>query len=154
MKSLIRAGLGLVAGIPVFAAPLNAQTALSLGTSTVGARFHILAVGMGATVSRNSNISVTVEPIGGSDANVRTLAAKRIDVAMLNSLAGTHGYHGIGSFKKDGKVPLRPLFQGGLGARAIVARADRSINTPADLKGKTVQGNGNRWRTWRLLPRR
>ena len=91
MKSLIRAGLGLVAGILVFAAPLNAQTALSLGTSTLGARFHILAVGMGDTVSRNSNISVTVEPIGGSDANVRALAAKRIEVAMMNSLAGTHG---------------------------------------------------------------
>lgn len=139
MKSLIRAGLGLVAGILVFAAPLNAQTALSLGTSTVGARFHILAVGMGDTVSRNSNLSVTVEPIGGSDANVRALTAKRIEVAMLNSLAGTHGYHGIGSFTKDGKAPLRLLFQGGLGARAIVARADRGINTPADLKGKTVQ---------------
>ena len=94
---------------------------------------------MGDTVRRNSNISVTVEPIGGSDANVRALAAKRIEVAILNSLAGTHGYHGIGSFKKDGKVPLRLLFQGGLGARAIVARADRGINTPADLKGKTVQ---------------
>ena len=139
MKSLIRAGLGLVAGILVFAAPLNAQTALSLGTSTVGARFHILAVGMGDTVSRNSNISVTVEPIGGSDANVRALEAKRIEVAILNSLAGTHGYHGIGSFKKDGKVPLLLLFQGGLGARAIVVRADRGINTPADLKGKTVR---------------
>lgn len=116
------------------------QAAVSLGTSTVGARFHILAVGMGDTVSRNSDISVTVEPIGGSDANVRALAAKRIELALLNSLAGTHGYHGIGSFKKDGKIPLRLVFQGGLGARAIVARADRGIKTPADLKGKTVQG--------------
>lgn len=115
------------------------QAAVSLGTSTVGARFHILAVGMGDTVSRNSDISVTVEPIGGSDANVRALAAKRIELALLNSLAGTHGYHGTGSFKKDGRLPLRLVFQGGLGARAIVARADRGINTPADLKGKTVQ---------------
>ena len=139
MKHSIRTGLLLMAGILCFAAPLNAQTALSLGTSTVGARFHILAVGMGDTVSRNSDISVTVEPIGGSDANVRALAAKRIEVAMLNSLAGTHGYHGIGSFEKDGKAPLRLLFQGGLGARAVVARADRGINTPADLEGKTVQ---------------
>ena len=31
------------------------------------------------------------------------------------------------------------MFQGGLGGRAIVARADRGINTPADLKGKTIQ---------------
>ena len=141
MKNLIRVSLSLilVAGVFCFAAPLNAQTAVSLGTSTLGSRFHILAVGIGDTVSRNSNVSVTVEPIGGSDANVRALAAKRIELALLNSLAGTHGYHGIGSFKKDGKIPLRLMFQGGLGARAIVARADRGINTPADLKGKTVQ---------------
>jgi TRAP transporter TAXI family solute receptor len=139
MKTTLRSALSFTVGILIFAGPLNAQTAVSLGTSTVGARFHILAVGIGDTISRNSNVSVTVEPIGGSDANVRALAAKRIELALLNSLAGTHGYHGIGSFKKDGKIPLRLLFQGGLGARAIVARADRGINTPADLKGKTVQ---------------
>lgn len=117
----------------------QSQKAVSLGTSTVGARFHVLAVGMGDTVSRNSDITVTVEPIGGSDANVRSLSAKRIELALLNSLAATHGYHGIGSFEKDGKAPLRLVFQGGLSARAIVARGDRGIETPADLKGKTVQ---------------
>jgi len=133
--------LVLLAVLLYGAGPAHAQSraAVSLGTSTVGARFHILAVGMGDTVSRNSDVSVTVEPIGGSDANVRALAAKRIELALLNSLAGTHGYHGSGSFKKDGKIPLRLMFQGGLGARAIVARADRGIKTPADLKGKTVQ---------------
>jgi TRAP-type uncharacterized transport system substrate-binding protein len=76
MKNLIRVSLSLilVAGVFCFAGPLNAQTAVSLGTSTLGSRFHILAVGIGDTVSRNSNVSVTVEPIGGSDANVRALA--------------------------------------------------------------------------------
>jgi TRAP transporter TAXI family solute receptor len=143
MKKLIGIlSLALVASMLCGAGLVFSQTkqaAVSLGTSTVGSRFHILAVGMGDTVSRNSDVSVTVEPIGGSDANVRALAAKRIELALLNSLAGTHGYHGIGSFKKDGKIPLRLVFQGGLGARAIVARADRGIKTPADLKGKTVQ---------------
>lgn len=139
MKTLIRFHLALLAGVLCFAASAHSQTAVSLGTSTVGARFHILAVGIGDTVSRNSDVSVTVEPIGGSDANVRALAAKRIELALLNSLAGTHGYHGIGSFRKDGKAPLRLVFQGGLGARALVARADRGIRTPADLEGKTVQ---------------
>jgi len=142
MKNSIRISSGLtLLAVMLWAAGAvhSQQAAVSLGTSTVGARFHILAVGMGDTVSRNSDISVTVEPIGGSDANVRALAAKRIELALVNSLAGTHGYHGIGSFEKDGKIPLRLMFQGGLGARAIVARADRGIKTPADLKGKSVQ---------------
>ncbi len=125
-----------------FALPtqVSAQTAVSLGTSSVGARFHILAVGMGDVVSRHSKLNVTVEPIGGSDANIRALTAKRIDFALTNSLAATHGFRGSGSFKKEGKAPVRLILQGGLAARALVARADRGINTPADLKGKKVQG--------------
>ena len=84
-----------------------AQTAVSLGTSSVGARFHVLAVGMGDVVSRHSKLNVTVEPIGGSDANIRALKAKRIDFALTNSLAATHGFRGIGSFAKEGKAPVR-----------------------------------------------
>jgi len=117
-----------------------AQTAVSLGTSSVGARFHILAVGMGDVVSRNSKLNVTVEPIGGSDANVRSIKAKRIDMGLINSVAGTHGFRGTGPFKKDGKTPLRLILQGGVATRALVARADRGIQTPADLRGKKVQG--------------
>jgi uncharacterized protein len=119
---------------------IGAQTAVSLGTSSVGARFHILAVGMGDVVSRHSKLNVTVEPIGGSDANIRALKAKRIDMALTNSLAATHGFRGSGSFKKEGKTPVRLILQGGLAARALVARADRGIHSPADLKGKKIQG--------------
>jgi uncharacterized protein len=115
------------------------QTAVSLGTSSAGARFHILAVGIGDVVSRHSKLNVTVEPIGGSDANVRAMKAKRIDMALLNSAAATHGFRGTGSFKKDGKTPLRLILQGGVATRALVARADRGIHTPADLRGKKVQ---------------
>lgn len=132
----------LIGAVLIFAAPTpgNAQKAVSLGTSSVGARFHVLAVGMGDVISRNSKLNVTVEPIGGSDANVRAMKAKRIDFALVNSLAATHGFRGTGSFKKEGKVPVRLVLQGGLAARALVARADRGIQTPADLRGKKVQG--------------
>jgi len=117
-----------------------AQTAVSMGTSSAGARFHVLAVGLGDVISRHSKLNVTVEPIGGSDANVRALKAKRIDFALVNSLAATHGFRGIGSFKKEGKAPVRLILQGGLAARALVARADSGIRTPSDLAGKKVQG--------------
>ncbi|MEE8326147.1 MAG: TAXI family TRAP transporter solute-binding subunit [candidate division NC10 bacterium] len=123
----------------VHAQSTQTPLALSLGTSSVGARFHILAVGMGAVITRHSNLAITVEPIGGSDANVRTLATRRIEMALLNSLAATHGFRGTGPFAKEGKVPLRLVFQGGLSARALVARADRGILTGAYLRGKAVQ---------------
>jgi uncharacterized protein len=133
--------LSIFAAIFLLALPVDsiAQTAVSLGTSSVGARFHVLAVGMGDVVSRNSSLNVTVEPIGGSDANVRGLKAKRIDFALINSLAATHGFRGSGPFSKEGKAPVRLIFQGGLAARALVARADSGIRTPADLRGKKVQ---------------
>ena len=132
----------VIAGAVFYALPAAsmAQTAVSLGTSSVGARFHILAVGLGDVISRHSRLNVTVEPIGGSDANIRALKTKRIDLALVNSLAATHGFRGIGSFAKEGKAPVRLILQGGLAARALVARADRGINTPADLRGKKVQG--------------
>ena len=132
----------VIAGLIFCALPGDsaAQTAVSLGTSSVGARFHVLAVGMGDVVSRHSKLNVSVEPIGGSDANIRALKAKRIDFALSNSLAATHGFRGIGSFQKEGKAPVRLILQGGLAARALVARADSGINTPADLRGKKVQG--------------
>lgn len=132
----------VIAGLIFYALPAEsaAQTAVSLGTSSVGARFHVLAVGMGDVVSRHSKLNVSVEPIGGSDANIRALKAKRIDFALSNSLAATHGFRGIGSFEKEGKAPVRLILQGGLAARALVARADSGIKTPADLKGKKVQG--------------
>jgi uncharacterized protein len=131
----------IIIGLLLLALPTEtrAQTAVSLGTSSAGARFHILAVGMGDVVSRHSKINVTVEPIGGSDANVRAMKAKRIDMGLLNSVAATHGFRGTGSFKKDGKTPLRLILQGGVATRALVARADRGIRTPADLRGKKVQ---------------
>jgi uncharacterized protein len=132
----------VIAGVIFLALPTTsaAQTAVSLGTSSVGARFHVLAVGMGDVVSRHSKLNVTVEPIGGSDANIRALKAKRIDLALTNSLAATHGYRGIGSFQKEGKAPVRLVLQGGLAARALIARADSGIRTPADLRGKKIQG--------------
>ena len=137
----IRVSLPMILGWLLLTSPGGAQvqTAVSLGTSSAGARFHILAVGIGDVVSRHSKLNVTVEPIGGSDANVRAMKAKRIDMALLNSAAATHGFRGTGSFKKDGKTPLRLILQGGVATRALVARADRGIHTPADLRGKKVQ---------------
>jgi len=132
----------IIAGFSLCALPVEsvAQTAVSLGTSSVGARFHVLAVGMGDVVSRHSKLNVTVEPIGGSDANVRALKAKRIDYALINSLAATHGFRGIGSFEKEGKAPVRLILQGGLAARTLIARVDSGIRSPGDLRGKKVQG--------------
>jgi TRAP transporter TAXI family solute receptor len=93
---------------------------------------------MADVLGRESGISLTAEPIGGSDANLRALAARKVDMAMLNADAATAGFQGSGQFARDGKIPVGLLAQGQLSLRQIVARAAAGIRTPADLAGKRV----------------
>jgi TRAP-type uncharacterized transport system substrate-binding protein len=58
---------------------------------------------LGNVISRRSELNVTVEPVGRSDADVRALMAKRMAFDLINSLVSRHASWGIGSFaKKEG----------------------------------------------------
>ncbi len=112
------------------------RAALSMGTSSVGSAFYTLAVGMADIVGREAKISLTAEPIGGSDANLRALRAGRVDLALLNADSAVAGFTGTGQFAKEGKIPIRLIAQGQLSLRQVVARAAAGIRTPADLANK------------------
>lgn len=110
--------------------------ALSLGTSSVGSTYYVISVGMGEIISKKTGIGVTAEAVGGSDANVRGLKDKKIDLAMLNASSVESAYNGKDQFAKEGRVQLRALMQGQESLRNVVARKDAGIKTIADLKGK------------------
>jgi TRAP transporter TAXI family solute receptor len=110
--------------------------ALSLGTSSVGSAFYTLAVGMADLLGRETGISLTAEPVGGSDANLRALKARKVDLAVINADSAAAAFNGVEQFSADGKVPIRLMAQGQLSLRQIVARRDAGIDTPADLAGK------------------
>lgn len=114
----------------------GAQTAVRFGTSSVGSTFYTMAVGAGEVITKHSGINVTVEPLGGSSANVFGIGADKIDFAIANSYAAYTGYNGIAPFKK--KVDLRLLLQGEPTTRYILVRKDSGIKTPKDLEGKTI----------------
>ena len=60
-------------------------TTVSLGTSSVGSEFYSLAVAMAEVLTRHAGLSVTAEPVGGSDANLRALRDGKIDLALVNA---------------------------------------------------------------------
>lgn len=118
------------------APPLPA--AITFGTSSVGSTFYVLAVGMADLVARETGIAASAEPVGGSDANVRALAARRVEVAILNALSASNGYLGRAPFSTP--VPVRLIAQGDASLRQMVVRAASGIRSPLDLRGKRIIG--------------
>lgn len=126
----------LVIGSPggtVNAAP---SEAISFGTSSVGSIFYTMSVIFADVITKKGGISVTVEPVGGSDATVRGMAAKKVEMGMVNASSAADAYNGIGSFAKTGKVPIFLVCQGMDSLRQIVVRSDAGIKTVKDLAGK------------------
>ncbi|MDP2268961.1 MAG: TAXI family TRAP transporter solute-binding subunit, partial [Deltaproteobacteria bacterium] len=110
--------------------------AISLGTSSVGSIFYTLSIVFADVITKNSGVAVTVEPVGGSDATIRGMAAKKVEMGMVNASSAADAYEGIGSYSKTGKVPISLVCQGMDSLRQIVVRQDSGIKTINDLVGK------------------
>ncbi len=118
----------------------NLPGPLAFGTSSVGSTYYIMSVGMANLIAKKTGVQITAESVGGSDANVRGLKEKKIDLAMLNSHAIASAYLGTEQYSKIGKIPLRILMQGQESFRYIIVRKASGINSPLDLKGKKIIG--------------
>lgn len=117
----------------------GAQDAVRIGTSSVGSNFYVNAVAISEVVQKKGGINTSVQAVGGSSANVRGLAAKRIEFAMANAFAAFSGYNGTYNFKGK-KMPVRLVVQGHTNERAILVRKAANIKSPKDLAGKTFVG--------------
>jgi uncharacterized protein len=110
--------------------------ALAMGTSAMGSAFYTLSVVMANVFTKSTGINVNVESVGGSDATIRGLAAKKVELAMLNANTAHDAYTGTGAYVKTGKVPIALIAQGQDSLRQIAVRNTSKIATPADLVGK------------------
>lgn len=129
----------LVAALIGFASPpigAEVQDAVRLGTSSVGSTFYILAVGMSELSRKHAAINATVEPLGGSSANMNGLAAKKVDLVVANAGAAYDAYHGNRPFKAPIDVTL--IAQGQPSMRFLLVRRNAGIRSPEDLVGKTM----------------
>jgi len=85
------------------------------------------------------NIRCTVESTGGSVANLRSIQAGEMDVAISQSDWQYHSYNGTSKFEDDGaNEDLRFLFSLHLDTAHLVGRADQGMSSFDDLAGKTV----------------
>lgn len=130
--------VALAAGLLGFGASAMAQEAVRIGTSSVGSNFYTSAVGISEVIQKNAKINTAVEAVGGSAANVRGLAAGRIEFALANSFAAFAGYNANYGFKE--KTPVRLVVQGHTNERVFFVRKGAGIKSPADLEGRTVVG--------------
>ncbi len=117
----------------------SAQEAVRIGTSSVGSNFYNNAVAISEVIQKRGKINTSVQAVGGSSANVRGLARKRIEFAMANAFAAFSGYNGTYNFKGK-KMPVRLVVQGHTNERAILARKGANIKSVSDLSGRTVVG--------------
>lgn len=118
--------------------PSMAQDAVRIGTSSVGSVFYTIAIGASEIITKHAKLNTTVEPLGGSTANVFGLGAKKIEFALTNAFAAFSGFYGTYTFKKP--VDVKLVVQGQPSFRSMVVRKKAKIKSPKDLIGKTVIG--------------
>ncbi len=137
-KSLRSLCLPIIATVALLAvAPTAwAQQAIRIGTSSVGSTFYTIAIGAGEIIQKHGGLNATVEPVGGSSANMRGLAAKKIEFAIANSFAAFTAFKGTQNFKKPADVRL--ILQGQPSHRWLLLRKGAGIKRIQDLEGRTV----------------
>ena len=118
--------------------PADNQEAIRLGSSSIGSTFYVISVGLAEMLGKHAGINATVEPLGGSDANMFALGANKIDIAVVNAGSAFNRYHGNSIFDKPLDVGL--IAQGQESHRYILVRRDAGIAKPEDLVGQTVIG--------------
>jgi len=130
----------LLAIIPAIAvsgaATAGAQEAVRIGTSSVGSVFYTIAIGAAEVIQKHGGLNATAEPVGGSSANMRGLAAKNIEFALGNSFAAFTAYSGTHNFKKP--IELRLVVQGQPSFRWMLLRKGAGIEKAEDLSGRTI----------------
>lgn len=117
---------------------------VNIGTAGIGGGYYptggfICNVLNKSRKSQGHNIRCTVESTGGSVANLRSMQAEELDVAIVQSDWQYHSYRGTSKFEEDGaNEDLRFLFSLHLDTAHLVARADGGLADFSDLTSKTV----------------
>lgn len=111
---------------------------ITIGTSSVGSTFYTLSVAMGDVVSKHTDIGASVVSVGGADATLRAIGDGKTEMGMVHTWSLYKAYKGEEPF--NSAVDVRSVIWGQESGNCLVARADRGIQSPADLKGKTIVG--------------
>lgn len=143
-RMLARGGLGLlivgaVAGCSNADSPSGGgDSNIVLGAASQGSSVYVTAVSMGEIVSQNSDVSATVQSVGGAVPIIRALEDGSVDMGMPQTAAVVNAYEGVGPFEEP--VDVRMQLQGPSVPWQLIARSDAGIDSLADLEGKRLGG--------------
>ncbi|MEM6481221.1 MAG: TAXI family TRAP transporter solute-binding subunit [Pseudomonadota bacterium] len=133
-----------VAAVTATGATAQERKFINIGTAGIGGGYYptggfICNVLNKSRKDLGHNIRCTVESTGGSVANLRSIRAGEMDVAIAQSDWQFHSYNGSSKFEDEGPdEDLRFLFSLHLDTAHLVARADAKLSDFAGLEGKTV----------------
>ncbi len=160
MKKLFMYVLAMV--VAVGFAPLpeaQANQFVTIGTGGVTGVYYPTGGAICRLVNKDRKehgIRCSVESTGGSIYNLNTIAAKEMDLGVVQSDWQYHAYNGTSRFEEAGaNKDLRAVFSIHPEPYTVVARADAGVKNFQDLKGKRVNvgnpGSGQRSTTDVLL---
>ena len=137
-KLMVAVVIGLVC-FGVGAAFAASPRFVSIATGGTGGTYFILGSGMGKIIEKYvPNVKVSVESTAATIENIRLVASKKVQFAIVMPDGAYFAYHGGREFK-DTKYPnLRSVMSGHSSPMHFIVRSDSGIKSLADLKGKRV----------------
>lgn len=112
---------------------------ISIGTGGTGGTYFILGTGMAKIIEKYvPNVKVSVESTAATIENIRLVASKKVQFAIVMPDGAYFAYYGGRTFK-DTKYPnLRSVMAGHTSPMHFIVRSNSGIKSLADLKGKRV----------------
>ncbi|WP_127600513.1 TAXI family TRAP transporter solute-binding subunit [Nitratireductor alexandrii] len=133
-----------VAALTASGAAAQERQFVNIGTAGIGGGYYptggfICNVLNKSREAQGHNIRCTVESTGGSVANLRSMAAGDLNVAIVQSDWQYHAFNGSSVFDANGaNEDLRFLFSLHIDTSHLVGRADMELENFSDLKDKIV----------------
>ncbi len=112
---------------------------ISIATGGTGGTYFIIGSGMAKVIEKYvPNVKVSVESTAASIENIRLIAGKKVQFAIVMPDGAYFGYYGGREFK-DTKYPnLRSVMAGHTSPMHFMVKSNSGIKSFADLKGKRV----------------
>jgi len=121
-----------------YARARGARLRLSIATGQVGGAYYVLGGGLAKVISEHvPNVQVTAELTAASVDNLKFLRAGQVDLGLALGPSLADAYHGTGTFREFGRVPVRALAVLYIQPMHLVTLAP-GIARVADLRGHVV----------------
>jgi TRAP transporter TAXI family solute receptor len=114
---------------------------ITIGTGGQTGVYYVVGQSICRLLNRGTaehSLKCTAPSTGGSVANINAIKAGDMDMGVAQSDAQFNAYNGKGDFEGDAFENLRSVFSVHPEPFTVVARADSSIESFADIKGKRV----------------